>query len=321
MTRNPSVPCRRNGFTLIELLVVISIIALLIGILLPALGAARETARKAACLSNIRQLGIAVTTYATDYKDYVPYNSFGGSQAGQLEPIFARYGSGILTFDDLIADYIGNPIPTEYKVAYDFIPPILQPYQADVLGCPSDDVERLPTQNGDPGKRSYLMTTGLLNTSKTSATQQVSSGMAGAVWTDTQGLVRPWQANLAADVPAASETLMLGEQHQEDNVPTGMNGAANWLLNPGWQYMEIWGTAKQDDLVDHLPHGARNGKVGDDVDKVNGNFNYAYADGHGATVGTWDTYDTEAHPSVKSPFYQSDADTGVGGQWSRDPND
>ena len=64
--------CRCRGFTLIELLVVISIIALLVGILLPALGAARETARSAVCLSNMRQVGTTNVLYATDNDDWIP---------------------------------------------------------------------------------------------------------------------------------------------------------------------------------------------------------------------------------------------------------
>lgn len=61
-----------SGFTLIELLVVISIIALLISILLPALSSARESGQSVACLSNIRQMLIASHAYATDSKDFLP---------------------------------------------------------------------------------------------------------------------------------------------------------------------------------------------------------------------------------------------------------
>jgi prepilin-type N-terminal cleavage/methylation domain-containing protein len=61
----------RQGFTLIELLVVIAIIATLVGILLPALGQAREIGRATVCASNMRQMSVAANMYAKDFKDRI----------------------------------------------------------------------------------------------------------------------------------------------------------------------------------------------------------------------------------------------------------
>src|SRR5213596_1653099 len=61
-----------SGFTLIELLVVIAIIAVLAAILFPVFARARESARRATCTSNLRQLGLAVAQYLQDYDERFP---------------------------------------------------------------------------------------------------------------------------------------------------------------------------------------------------------------------------------------------------------
>jgi prepilin-type N-terminal cleavage/methylation domain-containing protein/prepilin-type processing-associated H-X9-DG protein len=86
-------PISGNGFTLIELLAVILIIAILMGLLLPVFFSARETARRATCASNEKQLALALSSYTIDYDGYMPdghpnfFGTWDGTGwAGQIFP-------------------------------------------------------------------------------------------------------------------------------------------------------------------------------------------------------------------------------------------
>jgi prepilin-type N-terminal cleavage/methylation domain-containing protein/prepilin-type processing-associated H-X9-DG protein len=74
---------RRRGFTLIELLVVIAIIAVLIALLLPAVQAAREAGRRAQCINNLKQIGIALHNYHNVFDTFPPGSSLGPYAIGQ----------------------------------------------------------------------------------------------------------------------------------------------------------------------------------------------------------------------------------------------
>lgn len=125
--------CDRYAFSLIELLVVVSIIALLLGLLLPVLSGARRQAKSAVCLSNLRQLGILLETYSRSYDGSLP-QIYGGSvsweeQRGAFYQLLVH--SGIATVRDLVHPLLvcpeSDPHPSiSYvlnAVAFGYLPP------------------------------------------------------------------------------------------------------------------------------------------------------------------------------------------------------
>jgi prepilin-type N-terminal cleavage/methylation domain-containing protein len=118
-----------QGFTLIELLVVIGIIALLIAILLPVLGAAKEQANRVKCASNLRQIGIAMKLYAHDNHNQYPRTRvyLDGSPGAQCFVFSSRTG------DPFINGALDDPTAAMFLlVRYKYL-------TAGVFICPSTD--------------------------------------------------------------------------------------------------------------------------------------------------------------------------------------
>ncbi len=116
---------QRHGFTLIELLVVLTIIALLVALLLPALGRARDAARTLKCGTNMRSLGQAVHVYVADYRGFLPPSEEPGLAGGW--PVDTRNRRWV---PRLAAD---GRLPGEsLDVGFDWTP-------GDVFWCPSDE--------------------------------------------------------------------------------------------------------------------------------------------------------------------------------------
>ncbi|MBK9140058.1 MAG: DUF1559 domain-containing protein [Verrucomicrobia bacterium] len=92
-----------TAFTLIELLVVISIIGVLAGLLLPTLGRAKEAGRSTACLSNLRQIGLALQLYVDDHNNRLPY-----IRDRLVETNSAATNVPLDSIDIVLSNYLGN---------------------------------------------------------------------------------------------------------------------------------------------------------------------------------------------------------------------
>jgi prepilin-type N-terminal cleavage/methylation domain-containing protein/prepilin-type processing-associated H-X9-DG protein len=102
---------RRRGFSLVEVIVVIGIVAILIALLLPAIARAREQAKTVQCMSQLRQVGVALTSYAVANRGHYPtwsnWQVYGGDGTGEDDP-----GLG---WTEMLEPHIGKPTSGIYQ--------------------------------------------------------------------------------------------------------------------------------------------------------------------------------------------------------------
>lgn len=242
-----------SAFTLIELLVVIAIIAILAAMLLPALSRAKDRAQGAGCLSNTKQIGLAITMYAGDQQDYFP----------QIDPSWTG---------GPYVNALGRPCGGEWNLKDgkpNTIAPLLQSYQPNnkVWVCPKRKRGlTYKTESGtwDPSITGFL---------SYGFNELGVFGRANPA--DTYRLLRFRTTNTARPVETVAVVDSSGSNDPNESYPGG--GASDYKGDAAW-LDEIWALGSGPTQ----PTTSKNHRLQTAYAKHNNRVNVIFVDGHSA---------------------------------------
>lgn len=228
---------RRSGFTLVELLVVIAIIGVLVALLLPAVQAAREAARRSSCLNNLKNLSLAMHNHHDVMLRFPPGCAMDQAPFGTT-PGGGAWGSSwkvyLLPFieqDTIFSKWVLNGTSSGYTNATNM--PIVHNLFLPTYRCPSSPVPRFYASSNNAGSiqmmTSYTGIAGsnLPNTTFGSSSNGFTSG-AGPLYANSQ-------VNMAALTDGTSNAFMIGEQsdHLRDAAGQPIPGAYTAITSQG----------------------------------------------------------------------------------------
>ena len=234
---------RSAGFTLVELLVVIAIIGILIALLLPAVQAAREAARRSQCTNHLKQLALAVHNYADTYKAFPP-KKMGTRGTGDCNNWNADYGSGLMR---LLPFYEQQALYDQWSSVLGTWPAFgpcpwgpgqgdnYDPYKVQVatLLCPSDG-NAANKEPGNYGRNNYMFSCG----DSVHSDQNNQSSNPRGVFNNISGRI-----SFAHITDGTSNTIMLSEHLVAQNSTVVGQGTAinvsDIFTSPGVCYAQI----------------------------------------------------------------------------------